>query len=263
MFKKSKWVLALGISASLIIPSADAALTKSQRRYTQRFEVEIPTGSHSVSEFLKSVSELNPYLPLQLPKVEDQRSITIHQNYKGSTAIISVKNFIEMMNTKVPYFNNSYQWDIGKKGIILSSSLKPSPVPEPKKVEPHFSVPSWVKDLPTKNETIVSVGDAKLSTGNYTEPVTIKGDLELIGEKFAFKELNVDGNLKLNGQQISGKTFSLKGNVDMEAGSVASFETITTKGSLNLKPGSSVMVKDLVMDGGDIVLGENSHIILN
>ena len=267
MFKKSKWVLALGISASLILPSA-YGLSKSERRYAQRFQVEIPTGSHSVSGFLNSVTQLNPNLPLQLANVQDHRSIAIHQNYKGSTAIISMEEFINMMSTKVPDFNKSYRWDIGKQGVFLSALFSTPPITEPVMAEEpivtaKFSTPAWVKDLPVKSETIMSAGDAKLTTGNYIEPVTIKGDLELTGENFAFKELNVDGNLKLNGQNISGRTFTLKGKVDLEAGSTASFDTITTKGAISLKPGSTVMVKDLVLDGGDIILGENSHVIIN
>jgi hypothetical protein len=214
----------------------------------------------------EKIKDLNPNVPLYLPDLGIDRQISIHQNYKGASAVVGMDQFITLLEQKCPDFKKDFKWDIGKNGVFLIS-LQPSSQStgaNPSEEETiKFNEPEWVKELPTVTSAINSQGDAELKTGNYTEPVTIKGDLELKGEKFAFKELKLDGNLKVNGQKISGTSFSLKGDVEMGAGSEARFKTITSKGSLKLKSGSRVYVKDLVLDKGDIVLGENSHIILN
>lgn len=251
-----RW-LSLG-SLVLSVSSANLyALSKSELRYCKRYDITLPTGQFTVSEALERISELNPSLPLSIEPSQDQRRINLLGQQAGRTTSMGLDKFVKMFKTKIPDFEKSFSWDIGKQGVTLRSLQATAQLHE------SFSPPSWVADLPTMDVEIVSDSDASLKTGNYTKPVNIKGDLELKGQKFAFKELKLEGDLKLDGQQITGQSFTLAGKVEISNGSEARFQTITTDGSLEMKSGSKIIVKDIVLGKGDLILGEGSDLILN
>ena len=241
------------------------ALNRNEIRQIRNIEILVPHGTWQLDEFFQQLQKLNPNINVQWPKVSDQREFSYFRGEHASFSILSLDVLADDFKYKIASFDQHYSWDVGVKHTILKSKSDKKANPQAV-TQAVLLMPDWVKNLPVMNQAVsVKKGETlQLDSGNYRQPVIVDGNLTLNGDKFAFTELQVSGNLTLHNQTIAGDNMELSGNVTLGKDSHAQFETVTTRGQLDLKSGSTLMVKDIIMDkDGDVILNGTADLILN
>ena len=263
---KKLWssLLISGMLVSNSLPSLQA-LNQNESRLLRKIEVVVPHGTWKLDEFFQQLQKLNPKVNIQWPKVSPCREFSYFRGEHDSTSIVSLEVLAEDFKYKIASFDQHFSWDVGVKHAILKSKSDKN-AKHAVATQAVLPMPTWVKDLPVMNQVVsVKKGETvNLNSGNYRQPMVVEGNLTLNGDKFAFTELQVSGNLTLQNQTIAGDNMELTGNVTLGKDSHAQFETVTTRGQLDLKSGSTLKVKDIIMgDGGDVILNGTADLILN
>jgi hypothetical protein len=262
MKKLLKTLVVSGVIISSV--SLGMAFNSNEARHLKSKDIVVPHGEMSLQNFFKELQTLNPNIDVQWPEVSDQREIMFFRNAQKKSSQMSLFDLAMELKHKIKSFDQAFSWEIGRHSVKLSaknSKLSSQTMPIKK-----MPMPEWAKTLPTMSQAVnIKKGEsAELQSGYYEQAVVIDGNCELKGDKFAFSDLKVSGTMNLNNQSIAGDTLDCSGQVTLNSGSHAQFETVTTKGQLNLKTGSQLMVKDIILDqNGDLILGENADLILN
>ena len=261
-FCRSLFISGILVSSSFSV----SALNRNEIRQIKSIEVVVPHGTWALDEFFKELQLLNPKINVIWPTSADHREFSYFKGSHEKNSTVSLDVLAGDFAYNIKTFDQLFAWDVNLDRVELKPKTLTVTPPSTTRILSKMAMPEWAKSLPSKSSavTVMKGESVNIESGYYHEPVTVDGDLTLVGDKFAFNQLQVSGNLNLQNQSIAGDNMELSGTVTLGKNSHAQFETVTTKGQLDLKPGSSLTVKDIILgEHGDIILNENSDLIFN
>lgn len=251
----------LGLSLALGLASLHAG--RHQGRWIKGFEVRVPTGSYTITEFLDLLQTLNQHDErLKFPSVQDDRKITYRLGDRGDSLVVPASDFMRRVEREIKLFQRDFHWEIARDGFHMKAKGE-----EPKSSKGKKNTKdTWKEDLEVIEETVVAQkGEtSSLDSGRYEEPLRIEGEATIEKGNLAVEELKVEGSLDIIGQKVAGEKLESEGQITINKGGEVKFKLVETRGELELNQGSTLTVDEIVLDkGGHIVLGKDSHLILN
>ena len=252
----------LTVLAVVFISCPLFAFDRHQSRHIDRVEFLAPLGTHQLGDLFRSLIDLNGLADDAFPKVKDATMVTLRPGDRKRSFLISGKELLGHLKSQVKLFKRSYQVKVSRRYFRLFKVEETKGddlgvVEDPK---------LWMKSLPKIEEKIViAVGEeSELRSGYYESEVLIQGKATLEEGDAVFQDLKIEGSLAISGKKVHGDNLMAKGDIELKDSSKVEFENVKTGGDIILDSGSHLKTKHVhFSENGRLVLGEDSHLILN